>query len=104
VKAGNETEKLIYAEFPVQRRDFRQVTNIFLGPDRMVGKINATDLDRATVWGQAAGQYLHDCGFAGAVVSEQSKHFAALQLQSDVTKYLLLAEVPRQIAGGKRDL
>jgi len=82
----------------------RQVAEQRLGCRGIVGQVDTADADVARAERQGAGEHLHDRGLAGAVLAEQSQHFAALQFDGDVPDGAAPAEIAAEVIGAESGL
>jgi hypothetical protein len=72
-----------------------------LSPGGLTHQVDAADIDIAAGRQQAAGQHLQCGGLPRAIMSEQPKHFSALQFQRHVMNDLVIPKAARKIACSK---
>jgi len=82
---------------PKSRGVFGEIPNEALGRDRMLDHIEVADSDGACRGRNEPGDHPHGGGLAGAVRSEETEHFAALDREGNAIHRQLLAECLAQI-------
>src|SRR5581483_7302590 len=97
VNGGGERDMLLDGEIVEQAEALGQNAADLLQRERVFGRIEPGNRDRAGCGRQQAGKHLHDSRLAGAVRSEQGADSAAWDLEGDARHRPEFAEVAHQV-------
>jgi len=95
----NKLEKPAHAHFAVAGSALREVSDPFLGRQRVAGNVVAANRGGATGWRDKAGQHLHRRRFAGAVRAEEAEYLAGFDGKTQVIYGSKVAIAFGQIVG-----
>ena len=84
MQPGGKPQVFVHCQFPVEWRNFRQITDVRLGFPRLVQQIDAANSDNAGAGRKVTGQHAHDGCFARAIGTKEAQYFAPLQFEVDV--------------------
>ena len=71
---------------------------IHLALDRLVRDVNLIQVDPPLIGTVDPHENLHQCRFAGAILTEQGVDFAAVKFEVDIAKHFVFAEALRNTA------